>query len=247
MRERRSLPVPLTLVTTSEVTTSAAFGCVTPHANQQETRLSSDTRLGRPNVLIVTSARERFIEIQRVDIGWAEDSISACVSAASNRVDAIVVDAVVGRHANESGYELVKKLRARCVPCPIFLIADQPLPSDRDVAMQSGATALLRRDCRAIERLLVESSSSTACGLPPVLAANEPIWLGELASRARLVLASDGETRTRSIYHGLRVKGGGRSVTCEEVANELAGLLKDSPRDQAAFIKLSRQLAVTMT
>lgn len=188
----------------------------------------------RPRVLVVTYSRERFIDLRHCDIEWAQDDLAATAAAISTPFDAIVCDAVIGLEASESGYSLVSALRSeQHVACPIYLIADQPLPSDVANAVRCGATDLVVRDMRRVSRLLQGIVQTWSA---PVQAAREPGWLSQLITMAQSVIASEAEIRTRAIYTTLAQRN--RRVERSDVLSELARFI-ETPRDREMFLRLA--------
>jgi len=188
----------------------------------------------RPRVLVVTYARERFIDLRHCDIEWAQDELAATAAAISTHYDAIVCDVVIGLEAAESGYSLVRSLRSeQRVPYPIYLIADQPLPSDVANAVRCGATDLVVRDMRRVSRLLQGLVQTWSA---PVQVAREPGWLTHLITMAQSVIASEAEPRTRAIYTTLLQRN--RRVESSDVLSELARFI-ENPREREMFLRLA--------
>lgn len=192
--------------------------------------------LKRPRVLVVTFARERFIDLRQCDIEWAQDHLTATASAITTPFDAIVCDVVIGADANESGYEFVAAIRSQQrVICPIYLVADQPLPSDTQNAVRAGATDLLMRDVRRISRVLQGVIPQWTA---PVEIAREPSWLAHVIAVAQAVLASEAEPRTRAIYATLLQRSRTRQIEVSDVVGEVARLI-DTPREREMFLRLA--------
>jgi CheY-like chemotaxis protein len=190
--------------------------------------------LKRPRVLVVTFARERFIDLRQCDIEWAQDHLSATAAAITTAFDAIVCDVVIGADANESGYEFVSSIRSQQrLICPIYLVADQPLPSDTQNAVRAGATDLLLRYTRRISRVLQGVIPQWTA---PVEIAREPSWLAQVIGLAQAVLASEAEPRTRAIYVTLVQRSRTRQIEVCDVIGEVARLI-DTQREREMFLR----------
>lgn len=225
---------PLSLVVSDADGVAAAIGITRGAAASFGS--GSVAPLKRPRVLVVTFARERFIDLRQCDIDWAQDQLTATASAITTPFDAIVCDVVIGAEADESGYEFVAALRSRQrVICPIYLVADQPLPSDTQNAVRAGATDLLMRDARRISRVLQGVIPQWTA---PVEIAREPSWLAHVIAVAQAVLASEAEPRTRAIYATLVQRSRARQVEVSDVVGEVARLI-DTHREREMFLRLA--------
>lgn len=227
-------PTPLSLVVTDvDVDVTAATNAVTAGANSAFGP-ESVAPAKRPRVLVVTFARERFVDLRHCEIEWAQDHLTATAAVIGSSFDAIVCDVVIGSDASESGYAFVSAIRnQQRLICPIYLVADQPLPSDVQNAVRAGATDLLVRDMRRVSRVI---QGVVPCWTAPAEIAREPSWLASLIAQAQNVLASEAEGRVRAIYNTLVQRNRNRPIERNDVVGEIARLI-DTPRERDMFTR----------
>jgi CheY-like chemotaxis protein len=189
----------------------------------------------RPRVLIVTSSPDRFSDLPAI-IDFAPDYLEAIATAITNRdrLDYIVAD-FLASNGRESGCKLVRKLRAQYrIKIPIYLVSDDPLPSDRQYAQGHGATDLLLRNRQVLSAILRgEPVRASARSARP-----EPKWLHDVIGAMRAFLGSEADPRVRAIYTGLQARLVDEPVQFEDVANEASLLLEDDLDDRRAFLRL---------
>lgn len=186
-----------------------------------------------PRVLVACSNRERFIDLP-ARIEFASNNLEAVANAIMTSYDAIVVDTMLA-DGTQSGYRLVRELREHGMEQPIFLVGDDPLPSDERHARRCRATALLPRDHEVLVQAL---RGATPARLERAM--QEPAWLRQLIRLAREFFASEAERHVRAIYASLLSRHA-RRVGWDAVVAEIAELLDDLD-DRRMFLHLVAQL-----
>ena len=186
-----------------------------------------------PRVLVASSSRERFIDLP-ARIEFASTSLEAVANAIMTSYDAIVVDTTLA-DGTQSGYRLVRELRGHGMAQPLFLVSDDPLPSDERHARRCGATALLPRDHEVLVQALKGATPARV-----EHAVHEPAWLRQIVRLAREFFASEAERHVRAIYTSLLSRHAGR-VGWDAVVTETAELLDDLD-DRRLFLRLADQL-----
>jgi CheY-like chemotaxis protein len=187
-----------------------------------------------PRVLIVTPNPDRYGDLP-ADIDFSPDGLEAVANVTSVRYDYVVVD-VARNGGPELGCRLIRDLRRRTrVAAPIFLVMDDPLPSDRDHALASGATDVLARDRRALAAVFRGEPVRAAARA----ARSEPSWLGEVVDAMRLFLASEAEPCVREVYASLCSRTVDGTIEKQDVVKEASLLLEDLD-DRRAFLRQAK-------
>lgn len=167
---------------------------------------------------------------------FAPDHLEAVATAITlrNELSFIIADITL-THSRDSGCKLASNLRTHNrIKVPIYLVSDNPLPSDRHYAMQRGATDLLLRDRRILAAILRGEPVRSAARSARL----EPTWLVEIITALREFIASEAEPRVRTIYASLQSRLVDESMEHQDVVNE-ASLLLDDLDDRRAFLRLA--------
>lgn len=184
-----------------------------------------------PKVMIVTRNADRYSDLP-ADVDWAPDGLEAVANAITNRYDHIVVDVAMSGDL-DLGCRLVRQLRTQHrVTAPIYLVLDDPLPSDRPHVLASGVTDVLGRD----RRILAAVFRGEPVRRVTWASRTEPTWLVEVVEAMRLFIASEAEPRVRAIYRGLCARTAAPAIEKGDVVHEASQLLDDL-EDRCAFLR----------